>query len=407
MNVRRQKTPKLTPRKLLEVPVEVGEELQLSNKVKPYTIEAMISLKERLNEAKSRMDKLPQDDYVAHSKVLLCLRMTTALRSWIAREMNGQYVTRAWIKYYELYRYYGLIPDGGVRAFCNAELPGASICALNHYMKTIRRGDSFDWRASSLVPEEFEAIGAKALGDNYGLWEYNRDKWLMTTEEGAKYVNNGDATSIDNLHDWERRLADFGVNLYSHDAGIDVSDDYSMQEEKNARLHLGCALAGLLTLVPGGNFIAKQYTFFETLSINLILIYSKCFAEFFICKPMSSGQSNSEIYLVGRGFTGLPAKYREVLEERLANFNLSPLIERENLPSNAIKEIHRFARLLANQQADYINESFDFYTKWGRRKDYREQCRTVDHAKYEFSDIWRREYPIQRIDSSLWLPGRP
>ena len=143
-------------------------------------------------------------------------------------------------------------------AFFNAELPGAALCAFNHYAHTV--GLNPTWYASSLVDPT-----SGALGDDYGLYEKNRENWLMTDK------NNGDITIAANINDFAARIPP--ICLYSHDAGIDVSCDFNNQEMLNAKIHFGCAIAGLKTLSLGGMFIAKQYTLFETFTWNLILLY--------------------------------------------------------------------------------------------------------------------------------------
>ena len=49
------------------------------------------------------------------------------------------------------------------------KLPGAALCAFNHFMKTMRAGMNFNWYASSLAPGEGSKNKLEALGDTYGL----------------------------------------------------------------------------------------------------------------------------------------------------------------------------------------------------------------------------------------------
>jgi hypothetical protein len=84
-----------------------------------------------------------------------------------------------------------------------------------------------------------------------------------------------------------------------------------------------------MTLKIGGSFIAKQYTFFETFTWNLIIIYAQMFDEFYICKPLTSRPYNGEIYLVGKGFRGITDETKTILMNRMENFHTNPFIPLE------------------------------------------------------------------------------
>ena len=106
-------------------------------------------------------------------------------------------VTNAWMKCYELIYDYGLITEDTNTVFCNAELPGGFIAAVNHYMKTNFINKEYKWYGSSLVIGDSKENKINALGDQYGLWENNKDNWLMDFEG----PNNGDATILSNIID--------------------------------------------------------------------------------------------------------------------------------------------------------------------------------------------------------------
>ena len=60
-----------------------------------------------------------------------------------------------------------------------------------------------------------------------------------------------------------------------------------------------------MVLAPGGSFCTKQYTYFSPLNTSLIILLSNLFKEFYIIKPETSRPTNSEIYLLGKGYIGL------------------------------------------------------------------------------------------------------
>lgn len=400
-----------------------GRDARINLGAEWYECGDFVTLRERLNETKSKMDKFYVGSKTNQDLARRWWRLQTVvdiyrpLRKHISETYGAQFVTNAWLKYYELYSIHNIVPLGAkkFKAFFNAELPGAALCAFNHYMATMRPDCDFDWRASSLSPE----VGNTAvLGDSYGLYAANTDRWLMEVGDSAHRNddntsgtrrNNGDATNIENIRDWAAKLAP-GVDFYSHDAGIDVSEgeggelNFNRQEEANARLHLGCALAGFMCLKKGGAFIAKQYTFFETLTWNLILIYSTLFDKFYVCKPLTSRPYNSEVYLVGLGYRGISDELRDALEKKLtapADEFMRPIVPRDALDSAVLADVIRAARTIFGQQVQFIEENLALFNVWGNRLE--KLNKEIEPLRRERHEAWLKMCPLRPIDRSRWL----
>jgi FtsJ-like methyltransferase len=408
--------------------IEVFETLKPTNEAKLGPQYAQFAtLKAKLDKVKSKMDKYyftdnekVKEEFIKFTNMM---RPTNILRWKIIKEYNGQVVTRGGIKFYEIvYQYNMLENQPAITAFMNAELPGSAVCAINHQARTLHPGLKYDWMASSYAPSESMKANVKQaatiLGDHYGIWEKNRPHWLMntgadTTDADAKpgsplYRNDGDARNLNNLIDYQMKLADKPILLYTHDAGIDVSDDPNNQEVLNHHVHFGCAMAGLLTLKPGGHFIAKQYTFFEPFTIDLIFIYSTIFQEFYISKPMSSGQSNSEIYLVGINFLGLPDHYVDILKDRLTNFHAGPFFGQDIIPKDTIKALYDFAVQLADQQIEHIEEVLTLFERAQfAQHEAKLVAQKAKDAQHKFAKIWLEKNKIIRIDNKDHIPYLP
>lgn len=382
------------------IPVQV---LTLSTEL--YTNKTMMELKHKLNTTKSLIDKyaLSDEHHVKWEKLSNEVRIVNMLKRFVKTKMNGQFVSRAWLKLYELHSKYKTVPaTGSLHAFHNAELPGTSICALNHLIKTRHPQVQYEWVASSYAPADKDSA---ALDDMFGIYAATKEHWLMTP------TNNGDMTDIKNILDIEKKIGG-SMDLYTHDAGIDVSDNYNIQEEANARLHLGCALMGFLVLKPGGIFIGKQYTLFETLTMNLIAIYATLFTEFYLSKPMTSGYGNSEVYLIGKGFKGLPDNIRKLLTDRLENFSMAPMLT--ELSADVLNAQVTFAKRLALAQVENIHVSIDMYESVLGPVSYktvdeifpvlRKLQEDIKPAQLDFSRAWIRMFPIGVIRRSDQIP---
>lgn len=312
-------------------------------------------------------------DAAQKSNNWLRYRMSTdvyaGLRRYFTAEIGEKHVTNAYLKYHEIASEFfrGNLPDGKVILFANAELPGAAIASLNHYF--VQHSIDYDWYASSLVPtgmvisDNSSSLSENntALGDTYGFFAQNRDKWIMTD------TNNGDMTVAKNIRDFAARIGPKspvgGCHVYSHDAGIDVSgsdEQFNDQETANAQLHFGCAIAGMMTMRPGAIFIAKQYTFYETFTWQAILIYASLFERFYLCKPLTSRPSNSEIYLIGVGFKGISDDLAEKLLSRLENWSMSPLLD-SVYGIDAVDMLKRFHRIVYKQQINVLAAAVPAY----------------------------------------------
>lgn len=399
------------------------DDIPVNNNIPGYEIEELMTLRERLNENKSKMDKFyigSKTNPALSSKwnmLQTAVDLYKPMKRFLHDKYNAQLVTNAWLKYYEIYSQYSLIPEKNVLAFFNAELPGAALCAFNHYMNTMRPSVEFDWRASSLAPDNATGSSGDILGDYYGLYRQNKNKWLMQLKEDTTTArrNNGDATDIENLHDFAIKVGPKsklgGVDIYSHDAGIDVSEGsdgglgFNKQESANAKIHLGCALAGFMTLKIGGAFIAKQYTYFETFTWNLILIYASLFEDFYLCKPLTSRPYNSEIYLVGKGFKGMPANIEKLLVGRLQDFSMKPFIPKDGFKiqlQQSYSDLIRFARNVFGQQIQFIDENLKLFNQYG--DNIKHLMRGLDWVKNERKTYWLQTYPVKLIDTNKWLP---
>lgn len=392
------------------------------------------------------------------------------LKYRMTKSFNGQNVTNAWIKIYEIIAQMGIIPlhsEGAIRAFFNAELPGAFTVATNHFVRTLCPSATYEWVASSYYPlgagtssePSTKASDATILGDKYGLFHCNRDRWLMdppseiadtsateTTNSSPKdttgelaaasegksdtkietkgtspsrspevgpHINNGDITDPANIVGLVRRAADRfegdAVTLYTSDAGIDVSADYGRQEELTSLINMGQIVLALLALGEGGDMVTKQYTYSNPFSATFLALVAGFFRELYVTKPMTSRPANSEIYVVGKGFLGISQAAARALLDHITRCkaagklptDLPPISEAPELAAPLEALIRATRQIHMRQQVDFLAEASRFARK------YRPEVlrKALSRLATQCQDTWlSNNGPVRRIEPSAHIP---
>jgi cap2 methyltransferase len=375
-----------------------------------------------LTSAKSVLDTLSRSDYKA---LIRSLDLYADLKRLLRTDYNMQFASNASTKIYEIISQLHLI-DGntGTKSFHNAELPGAFIVAINHYIRTMYPETAFEWMASSLYPAASKDYAA--MGDFYGVYAQNRERWLMgpspnALPEGSEELS-GDLTDVNcviklanhvHLKTSSGRAAS-GATLYTSDAGADVSSDFNRQEELTSLLNFGQLLTGVLSLAVGGHLVTKQYTFITPFSRSLIAVMSSFFSEAYITKPLTSRPTNSEVYFVGKGFRGISRAESSALIdcfERHSNLGSPPawgwppivgaevytIIDGALL--RAAKQIH------SRQQISFLNEAVAYCERFKGR--HHELGRSFAGDARRSRDAWLESNPVKPISDAYWvLDGR-
>jgi hypothetical protein len=177
-------------------------------------------------------------------------------------------------------------PQNHVNLFDNASFPGDWIRSAKWYWRDV------DWRANSLNSDA-------ALGDRFGLWKNNPEKWMMSVDL------NGDVTVAANREAIRARIAaeNWSPTLYTSDLGFGCKDYYA-QEAEHFAAHRGQVLLGLSVLAKSGVFLVKTFTMYNLESHTLLNYTRRHFAAFYIMKPETSKPDNSECYWIGIDYVG-------------------------------------------------------------------------------------------------------
>ena len=308
-------------------------------------------------------------------------------------------ITNAWMKCWEMINVFDLVPKDHSKEFtifCNAEFPGAFILALNHYIKTETVNKEYEWYANSLWPDNHK--NKEIFKDHFKLYEKYQDKWLMTPE------NTGDVTNLKMVKIIEDRLSE-KVDLYTSDIGTGVEEN---QETNETDYNLGQVICGLKTLKNGGTMVCKMFSFFKPFNMSLLKLLTKLFSEFYLTKPMSSRPANSEIYIIGKGYTK-NQDVIDVLVEYLIHWKedsiyefIEPITEDFYLKMVYIlyyvyeRQIYFLKKNMCFVKALYdkkINKFFQIF----KNNLLKEQVSELD-KRQEVVDEWKEKFPIPFLE---------
>ena len=384
---------------------------------KNYKVQPLYEIKEKLNKTKSQLDVIFREDNKTYEFITNKLDPLKAHKYEIASQTNAEHVSNAWLKCYEILSHYGelIIPkkyddktnDNPFIVFCNAELPGSFIYAINHYISTRAGMEPWKWKwfANSKLPTTTTIIQKgkeNILYDEYGLAAKYPQRWLM-----LRFENDGDVTDPEiqeKIQTFFEEKENNKVDLYTSDLGFDVSVDFNQQETLHAYANLGQIFSGLITLKMGGTMIVKMFTFFETFSVTLIAILTTLFERLDIAKPVSSKEGNSEIYLIGIGYKGFQEEDRFILWNRLKSFSMFPLLKKESIDRGFLESIITIHQFLSNQQIEKIQFNIRIYKKYEKnQKNVIQDHEVQQYRNKKIQEFQTSIVAIFRLDSNFNL----
>lgn len=312
-------------------------------------------LKARLNESKNRLEQIP------NKRMLLDkFDRLSSLRS----KIEGEGVTNAWIKMFEIGTHFKFNYDA---VFCNAELPGAFVCAINQLHSNNyelqkrrhkpgrvnrKRHNDLNWAACSYVNGP--------LSDSLGVFRFNREHWMMNEDM------DGDTTQLDNINILDKRVfKKLGrkATLYTADGSIAIDDNYTRQEELNAPLLLGEIVCGFRTLSKGGDCVIKVFTLFEPLTLSMVTLFASCFEKVNFVKPTASRDANSEIYMVGISFNENTKACKYLEDALLSCTRLDMLSCIIPLTNELLEEFAFIIKSITERQINTLDKIYECHLK--------------------------------------------
>jgi 23S rRNA U2552 (ribose-2'-O)-methylase RlmE/FtsJ len=196
---------------------------------------------------------------------------------------------------------------------------------------------------------------------------------------GNASLNDGDLTNPKTINLFGGQLASVGekADFITADGGIeweDGGDEWEnniVQEQESFRLIFAKIYAAFTIQKKGGNFVLKFYETFSDTSVKLMYILTQLYENVYATKPLTSRSSNSEKYLVCKGFKYSQSdanygKMHKILSTILETLHGSPkknmikIFDNFAYPTEFLKTIKNINQTIANEQLKTMGSMLRF-----------------------------------------------
>lgn len=235
-------------------------------------------------------------------------------------------INRAFYKYWEIINEFSVFDDyknGDLMLHC-AEAPGGFIQGTNLFLKMDKMDSGEAERQQNKLsqPDEdgFVTIMKRKRPPKHDYRIYsislNKDLPKYKSYNLPSYNKNiinkhvcitygKDNTGDINHHQNIQHILDLSKQhffLITADGGFDEGSDFNHKEQLHYSLILNEILSAIWLQKKGGHFILKIFDMFTETSVHLLYLLNLCWEEVSIYKPMTSRPTNSEKYIICKGF---------------------------------------------------------------------------------------------------------
>jgi 23S rRNA U2552 (ribose-2'-O)-methylase RlmE/FtsJ len=216
-----------------------------------------------------------------------------------------------------------------INVFCMAEAPGGFIDA---FMKVFYNKKYHNYT--------LDAISLIEKNTNIPTWNYIYNKIKYHNNINIIEYNNGDLYKTDTIKYCVNycKKNNKKYDIITADGGFDFSNDYENQELSFTKLFYSEVLTAISLQKEGGTFICKCFDLNILLTQKILYILYILYDNIIFTKPSISRITNSEKYIIAKGFKGIDKnileKFYNILDKWDNNLNY-------NLPQNYINNINK------------------------------------------------------------------
>ena len=343
-----------------------------------------------LAKTQKALDPFDTDIWKQHTRKIA---FTKNVKQAVQKKTGPELCSRGWLKMTEIAFEKDAFdifphptPRPTIRSLHLCECPGAFVSALNHaVVHRFGTNKRWWWRASALNPA-YEANSHSHMVRDPVLVNKTPKHWIWGLD------NSGDITNCDNIDYITKEVLTQGgpVHIVTADGGVDCSESPESQESTLYPLLLAQCTAALSVLCTGGTLVVKAFSLLTTPTASLTHLLSSLFDAVVLCKPATSGQSNSERYIVCTGLREFPSDTLKALRTAVRKQTAAPCLPPASMHPPWLQSYASFATRAVHVQCGSIRRSIRlFYNFTAKEKADLEKLQ--DRTAKEFCDTYAKD----------------
>lgn len=328
------------------------------------------------------------------------------------KDNDPKILSRAFYKMWEILMYFDIGSKKDLNYAALAEGPGSFLQAVlkfrEKYNYDLKKDKYF---GVTIHPENGNNIemGKQFLGHYEKVYPslINIHKTVpLETANKYKGKSNGDITNVKTISLFKKEISKSKKysDLVTADGGFNW-DDENFQEQEAYQLVLGEGIAAIRVQNLKGSFVLKLFETFTIVSLKIIYLISSFYEESYICKPLFSRSSNSEKYLVCKGFKYDQVKDAKLLDKKIKNLEdiLSSITSDQYLqdiypdlvlPDSYIEDFKFINIMIANDQQIMINKIITYIDG---NNYYGDEYHTYKNKSIDATKWWNDTFFVDKI----------
>ena len=258
-------------------------------------------------------------------------------------------LSRSFYKLWEMIYDYKLINlnNSNYKIICIAEAPGGFIDAFNKYFIN-NKYTNYTIYGHSLIDNTNKDI--PSWYNAYNKFYKNNNIHILSDTDGNLY-------NVNNLYYYNNLIHKHSCDIVTADGGFDFSENYNLQESLFYKLFFSEILLALSLQKKGGIFICKCFDLYSEFSQKLLYILYILYDSFIFTKPSISRDTNSEKYIILKGFKGINDDILNNMYKLLINWDINNLSF--NLPSDFKIKINEYNNYFIKLQLNAFKKTHE------------------------------------------------
>ncbi len=326
----------------------------------------------KLDETRSKIDTVDQDEWTK-------IRKISNMYEAPFFKPNKKIISRAFYKIWEIICENKIDCDTETLHLCEA--PGGFIQACLKYKKE-KYKDVKTCHTISLVSSQ----------DNSPVYS---QELIKNNNVNIVDKYNGDLYNLRTIIHLNTMFKDTVLGFITADGGITDNGDFNNKEMLHNNLIFNQVFLGCCLLSDFGCFVIKIFDIFTDITVHIMYLLNFLFEEVIISKPLTSRPTNSEKYLICKGFC--KEKFSTEIKNNLfrcisyARSNDVSTVSLLKLPSSFSCQIRSYNNTFVENQIMYIEKNLSIIDK---KRESVLDIKNFINKKKIYGKTWMKKYDI-------------